>query len=519
MDVPRERPAAWAVWFAAISVGMGCNGQDGIDDGGADDGGADDGGADDGTADEGPAVEHVPVPQHPFLAPNGRSNMHNDSYMTDTYEIAGPAGEDPRVDQHSYADGVNTCVTVAFDSEDRIVTTSAAMLQFSILLIDPDSMEVLASHPLPPRDPLDPLFPYDDTSGATYFVMDDEDRILLTDSENAIQIIEYSDVEGGFVQVERFDLSDVVVDMEAPARDHVQMTIPDWTGELLWFTTRYGVIGTVDAGSGEVRTVELTGEEIQNSFAVGEDGVYIVSDHAMYRMDADADGVPGVVWRTEYDRGIDVKPSNFNQGSGTTPQLFGEMVAIGDNADPRMNVLFLHREDGTVACSAPVFEDGRSTTENALPGLVREGPHGLEYSVIVDNNYGIDRSAILNDGMCWTDHAGGLARIDAIPDASGRYTCTQVWESPERSSQVLPKLSLPSGLLYVYTYEQRGDGEYDFALTAVDFHTGETMFRIPTGSGLEYANFGQPLILGPDGTAYLGTMNGLVRVVDVPAGP
>jgi hypothetical protein len=464
--------------------------------------------------DDDPSIDHLPVPQHPFLAPNGRSNMHNDSYMTDTYEIDGPMNVDPQVDQFSYAEDINTCVTIAFDSQDRIVTTNAIMLQFFMRLIDPATMEVIASYALPMRDPFDPLFPYDDTSGATYFVMDSEDRILLTDTENAIQIIEYSETDGEFVQLERHDLSSHVVTMDPPARDHVQMTIPDWAGEHLWFTTRYGIIGTVDMETGDVATLDTEGEEIQNSFAVGEDGVYIVTDHAMYRLNAGSDGTPTVDWRHEYDRGTTVKPSNFNQGSGTTPQIFGEMVAIADNAEPRMNVLFLRRSDGEVACSIPVFSAGRSTTENAMPGLVREGRHGLEYSVIVDSNYGIDRGNILGDGMCWLDHSGALVRIDAIPDSGGSYSCTQVWESAEHSSQVLPKLSLSNGLLYVYTYNQRTDGTYDFFLTAVEFETGETAFSIPTGSGLDYANFGQPLIIGPDSTAYLGTMNGLVRVRD-----
>ncbi len=467
----------------------------------------------DGESDSDPSISHLQVPQHPFLALNGRSNMHNDSYMTDTYEIDGPSGVNPVVDLQSYGESVNTCVTIAFDSEDRILTTNAEMFNFSMLLIDPESLEALATYDLPPRDSTDPLFPYNDTSGATYFVMDDQDRILLTDSQNAVQIIEYSDAEGEFVQLDSYDLSGVVVTMEPPAMDHVQMTIPDWDGEHLWFTTRYGIIGTIEPGSGDVETIELVGEEIQNSFAVGEDGVYIVTDHALYRLNADAAGVPTVDWSTSYDRGTVVKPSNFNQGSGTTPQLFGDLVAIGDNAEPRMNILFLRRSDGGEECRIAVFDDGRSTTENALPGLVREGPNGLEYSVIVDNNYGIDRSNILTVD-CWSDHAGGLVRIDAVPDATGAYECTEVWRSPEKSSQMLPKLSLSNGLLYVYTYEQRPDGVYDFYLTAVEFKTGETAFSVPTGSGRDYANFGQPLILGPDGSAYLGTMDGLLRVSD-----
>jgi hypothetical protein len=466
-------------------------------------------------------VPHLSVPQHPELAPNGRSNMHNDAYMTDTYEIDGPGNHQPEVLLRSYAEGTNTCTTLVFDSQDRVITTSASMLSFTIHLLDPASLESLAAYPLPPRDPLDPLFPYDDTSGAAYFVLDKQERILFSDAENALQLIRYNDSQGVFRRLARFDLTAHLAERVPPSRDHVQMAIPDWEGRHLWFTTRYGRVGTVEEASGQVRTLALEGEEIQNSFAVAEDGVYILSDHALYRFSAAADGAPRVDWRHAYERGTRVKPSNFNQGSGTTPQLFGEMVAIADNAEPRMNVLFIRRADGQVACQLPVFDEGLSTTENALPGLVRRGPKGLEYSVVVDNNYGILRHNILGAGRSWAEHAGGLARVDMAPDGQGGFSCFEVWRSAEKSSQVLPKLSLSNGLLYVYTYQPRQDGDYDFFLTAVDFETGETRFSIPTGGGLDYANFGPPLALGPDGAAYLGTMGGLLRVRDgapAPAG-
>ncbi len=459
-------------------------------------------------------IPHMQIPQHPFLAPNGRSNMHNDAYMSDTYEIAGPAGIDPQVILRSYAEGPNSCATITFDTQGRILTTNGSGMGFGISLLDPDTLDVLAYYPLPPRDPKDPLFPYEDTSGAVYFVFDNQERILFTDTENAIQIIRYSDEKSEFEQLFRFDLSEYVVPMEPPASDHVQMTIPDWEGELLWFTTRYGIVGTVDQDTGDIHSIELEGEELQNSFAVGEDGVYILSDHAMYRFNADEDGTPVADWRTAYDRGTRVKPSMMNQGSGTTPQLFGNLVAIGDNAEPRMNILFLERSDGSEVCRIPVFDDGLSTTENALPGLVREGDNGLEYSVIVDNNYGIERNDIFNPGSSWENHEGGLVRIDLLPDGKGGYTCEEIWKSPVKSSNVLPKLSLVTGLLYLYTYEYLPDDVYTWYLTTVDFETGETVFSIPTGTGLEYANFGQPMYIAPDGAVYLGTMFGLLRIRD-----
>ena len=43
-----------------------------------------------------PATPH-PVsapapPRHPFMAPNERSNLHDDAYQTDTYQGVGPLG-------------------------------------------------------------------------------------------------------------------------------------------------------------------------------------------------------------------------------------------------------------------------------------------------------------------------------------------------------------------------------------------------------------------------------------------
>ena len=41
-------------------------------------------------------MPHPPVPQHPFLSPNGTSSMHNDAYSTDAYDVSGPLGRDLR---------------------------------------------------------------------------------------------------------------------------------------------------------------------------------------------------------------------------------------------------------------------------------------------------------------------------------------------------------------------------------------------------------------------------------------
>ena len=131
------------------------------------------------------------------------------------------------------------------------------------------------------------------------------------------------------------------------------------------------MVGTVDVDSGTVRTLRLEGEVVENSFAVGEDGVYVLSDHALYRFRHDGNGNILVDWRTEYDRGPGQKPGHITRGSGTTVTLLGGpdgLVVITDNAEPRINLLFIRRSDGSVVCSTPLFAEGKSGTDVSAAG-------------------------------------------------------------------------------------------------------------------------------------------------------
>lgn len=342
-------------------------------------------------------LSHIAIPQHPFMAPNGKSNFHNDSYMSDTYEVSGPLGLNPTAKLVSYGSDVKNMdmhvpATLTFDSKGRIVMSIADSGQnFKTSLVDGDTLKELTTYTHPPRWASwknDPLYPFRDTSGGVYIILDNQDNVLFSAFDDTVKIIKYNDDKGEFELVRQYDLKDHLVPMELPYRDRVQMTMPEWQGQHLWFATRYGKVGTIDQNSGLIRSIELKGEEIQNSFTVGEDGVYIVSDHAMYRFHAGEDGTPIIDWRTVYDRGTQFKQAMMSQGSGQTPLLFADLVAIGDNADLRTNVLFLKRSDGSLVCSTPIFPEGRSCTDDSFEGFAREGKYGTEYSFTVDNHMG-----------------------------------------------------------------------------------------------------------------------------------
>ncbi|NEB74977.1 hypothetical protein G3I40_06975 [Streptomyces sp. SID14478] len=479
---------------------------------------------------EGAPATPQPVPgtapaQHPFLAANGRSGMHADAWGSGTYPWSGPNGKNPDVTSEQMAALGGECATVTFDKAGRIVTVCGTFTGFLVKLLDPHSLTTLAEYKLPQRPStveaitrLDFSRIFKDTSGGAYSYLDDQDRLVLADSRQHIVRLAHEQAADGswrFVVTDDWDLTGQVPHdcvswtnlYPSGECDPVTSVMPDWTGRI-WWVTRQGRVGTVDPATGSIKSVRLEGEEIQNSFSVAQDGVSLVSDHALYSFDAAADGTPRIVWRQTYDRGTGTKPGSVNQGSGTTPDLFGEeddYVAITDNADDRMNVLVYRRgadvpADRRLVCKVPVFGSGASTTDNSLIS------HGD--SLVVENNYGYENITSLTFGR---SVVGGVARIDVRPDGSG---CDTVWESDVRSPSTVPKLSLANGLLYFYTKQPNSLGVDAWYFTAVDFRTGTTRWKRLAGTGVAYDNNWAPVTLGPDGTAYVGVFNGLVAVRD-----
>lgn len=70
-----------------------------------------------------------------------------------------------------------------------------------------------------------------------------------------------------------------------------------------------------------------------------------------------------------------------------------------------------------------------------------------------------------------------------------------------------------SVLICLYTQEPQPDPKAEaWYLTAVDYRTGTTRFKILTGTGLNWNNNWAPITLAPDGTANLGVCGGIIAV-------
>ena len=443
-----------------------------------------------------PATAHrivvTPPPQHPHLAPDGRSSMHDDAWASDSYVGAGPLGRDPEVDTAFY--GLEECATLAFDRHDRIVALCGDLRGPVLHVLDPASMRPLATRRLPDRPHVKGKRAWENLCAGAYFYLDRADRAMVATTDRHVLAVSTSRADGGAtLAVDRsYDVGSAV-----PSRDCLVALLPDWHG-LVWFVTQEGRVGTLDPVSGAV-SVRALGEAVDNSLAVDEQGVYVVTDHALYRMSAGPDGGPRVDWRAAYDRGTEQKPGQLAQGSGTTPTVLpGGRVAITDNAEPRMHVAFYDTHSGDLVCQVPVFERGASATENSLVS-VGDG-------VVVENNHGYTGPLRTLLGRSTSP---GLARVDL----EGRR-CRVVWTSEETAPTSVPKVSLANGLVYAYTKPASWTGVAAWYLTAIDARTGRTAWSVRTGIGLLANNHYSAVTLAPDGSAYVATLGGMVRVRD-----
>lgn len=437
-----------------------------------------------------------------------------------------------------------------------------------------------------------------DTSGAYFYVAPPDEegnpRIVLADADDAIRVFRLRFAHGSNSDAVFEELENARIDLQPHIRDRkwvpdtrlTQAFTPDWnpiTGFLpdaegnLWWSTRFGLVGMVESGwmerapgealpeptfvqlavpleerpdklSGTTVSEETVPEEIQNSFAVAEDGVYLISDHALYRFnstsihrqqgaDEGANASPWV-WRWSYaDRRDDEtsdptqpKPGMINRGSGTTPTLFnsanGRYVAVADNAR-EMGVYVLHRKNGRELCQTTLASTkGSVATENSFVAY--------KDSLIVTNTYGVGR---IQENLGITGgQQPGLWRID-LP------SCQVVWTQDEVATSTTVKLAdnsdritddRPGRWLYTIEGEHSGGGGRrptvsQWYLRAVDFDTGKRIegFEVAIGGGSygpvvmgrgrDYNNNRSVISLAPDGrSAYFGLTQGLAAVRDAP---
>src|SRR4051812_14997857 len=285
------------------------------------------------------------IPNNPFMSSSGANSMHADSYASDSHPWAGPTGRRATV---TFA-GKGPCAGMGVTHEKLLLLQCGGAQNFTLRLVDPVTLKDLATYNLPPRPStlqavehadLDKV--YSDSSGA-YFFLDNLDRAVVADAAQHIQRIRHVQAQDGtwsFVQTDDWDLSRYLPHdcttytnpLPQGSCDPVTGVLPDWRG-LLWWITRRGRVGTLDPRTGRVHLRLLRGEEIENSHAVSEDGVAVVTDHAMYMFRADRAGRPTIEWRAGGARGGGRQGGPDNQREGAGPPLLGR----GEHPPPPHN--------------------------------------------------------------------------------------------------------------------------------------------------------------------------------------
>lgn len=306
--------------------------------------------------------------------------------------------------------------------------------------------------------------------------------------------------------------------------------------------TRFNNIEQLSAGAQEkFRQIFMndpeTREEIQNSFSVGKDGIFVVSNYALYKLrfneekkiieidpqwlDNYKEGGDGLIYANDHK----VKPGQLNNGSGTTPTLVDtRFVAICDNDSNQVNLCVFDRVTGDQVFKYKLFDERGAAVENSVVAYAN--------SLIVGNTYGyLDpfKENPTPGGIMrfdYNEEKGTFERVDNWP-AAGMYDC----------KSATPKLSTPTGMIYVYNRSDEAvNGHHDWQVTGIDYRTGLRVFYIKPyfnkgefddnisfllkAGSLGNKNYDRKVMnniwgtftFGPGSSFYIGTYRGFLKV-------
>jgi hypothetical protein len=423
---------------------------------------------------------------NPALAPDGRSGSGLAAGNGAASPLPGPLG---RLPERSSAFQQGGCSSLALDAADRVLAVCSGPAGPSLRLLDPVTLGTLSTLTLPPRRSQDQA----DPAGGTHLIVR-ADGTLLVPTNNATLLTVA--VQGdALVQTGERSLTGLLASGERPVAVAAGFDGRDWVaGDK-------GTIVTLPRGDGSPAKLEL-GELVSEDVATDRSGTYVVTQKALYRLRAGADGKPVIVWREAVAPGTtDAKSGRLHPGSGTPPAIVpGGYVAVADGLDPP-RLLVLRRGGGAARrlfCAVPLFrKQGHGSVEAQLVVAGRR--------IVAANAYGFENLTTTEGGKTTT---GGIAQV-----AVGKRECRIVWSSREVAPSAQAAVSRATGLLY--TVDKPAGFPDRWNLAALDWRTGKLRFRVLAGEGLGFNSSGGAVLLGPDGAAYAASFGGLSRFKDI----
>ncbi|MCB0915811.1 MAG: hypothetical protein H6525_02400 [Actinobacteria bacterium] len=432
--------------------------------------------------------------QNPAMAAFPFAAIHNDAAQSDLYP--GPVAIDPGTAELRTFTAGGGCASIAWDSTGNLVAVCVADA-VTAHVIDPESMAGLASYRISDR-------PYSadfltDFGGGGYMYLDHTDAIVTPTLRRTLLVLEQVRSGDSGAVAQRLELRPRVefdLDSALVPGERATSALPDSSGRI-WFVGQQGTVGFVQPDTGEVVSRQWPGEDIENSFAVGEDDdVYVVSSTALRRLTARGGDIE-VQWEAAYDAGTELKPGQTSAASGTTPTLHGEgLVSIADNGEPTHVDVFA-TADGTRLCHLPVFAPGEGATENSLVALGDD--------LLIENNLGYG----LLDVVGGHSTAAGLVRIDVDRDRG----CAIGWRNDTiRIPSVVSKASAADGIALTYSKDESWWGADRWWITAVGLADGRIVWQRLAGVGSARNNHYAAIYLDPRGNVVVGTAMGIVAL-------
>ena len=479
---------------------------------------------------------------NPHLADSPWASNHRNSYAQASSPFPGPAGpaEAVNVDHDGFVSApIVLSFSPAYPDGGRVIWASTVGVTNEILKIDPDTVTVIDKY-IPQVE--EGAGPGSNSVSGAYNLVDVDNR-LHVGKATALEV--YGDAVPGqrdstIALLHRFELPD-----EAMCGDDQLVGITMTYDGHIAFATENGVVGVVprqpDRMTAEhLRTFSVNGadcaagpdgepETVSNSIAADEDGgIYVVTSHAMYRINWDGQQLTQA-WRSGYAGAGGSGGGRLGAGSGATPSLMGtaagddRFVVITDGQE-LMHLVLMWRDDvpedwepvrddadRRIACEIPVtFGDAsaeRSLSEQSV--LVR----GTS-AVVVNNLQQFDPvlsqfpSQIAPFSQLLSGLPGnaptGIQRFAWDPDTR---TCDVVWSNPDVAiPNGIPTMSAATNMMY-------GIGSRDgiWTLEGIDWDTGEVELTVETTAFPNSNSFYAATTVGPDGTVWTGTFGGVTR--------
>ena len=480
----------------------------------------------------------IELPQNPWMAPNNFSSPHQDSWCSESVSLDGPTEKKLLLTEQWNPFGF-TPIMVCNRQNQMIGVSLEYPNQYWLVVFDEDC-HILSATPAGKRT--------ENTFGGGYFYLDNKDN-SITVQENRIVSYPTQNVRPKKDEIYPLEPNWTSADIielvtGSPDGNSLYSCLPVWNAErpnLYWclISGKYNyqdypdstltspaymaVIEVVPEGDGNCRTVLIDSLKLDkqwnnNTFAVDKSGAYIVTNGIDDNNQCNqgylwAFGLEGnkliVRWKTAYENAGYQKPGQTNIGSGTTPTLTAtedgtELVAITDNADPRLHVVVCNRRDGSLVAQVPCFEKMRSADEASLIGV--------QDTFVAENNFGHYPTWPFSQ---YVPNSPGMEMIQVYPD-HGNKRADEIWDQADVHFYAMSMLCRESGIIFAHTCDWTTDisatkgGMY--YISALDSFNGRVIWRIPLGRGLNYCHEYGGIYFNHNGDLFMGTNQFLISI-------